>query len=267
MAQTTQHVRCNGFELALEAFGKGPPLLFAHSLGSCRHQARRVLEPLADSFQLIIFDQRGHCGSTPVTDPAQYQPGTMAQDIATVLDHLQIAQAIVVGESMGAATALVFATQQPKRVHHLVLVAPTAADTPNPGREMITALADFADQYGLQAAADAVALAGMGSGIPRAVAQMITRNWTHHDLASFVAANRSVPNWVLFDSLSPIAALRMPIGVFAWGGDPSRPLSLARRIASAARRGRLETVDSLVELVGDPALYARTVRRLIEASD
>ena len=267
MAQTTQHVRFDGLDLAVEVFGKGLPLLFAHSLGSCRHQARRLLDPLAANFRVIVFDQRGHCGSTPMTDVARYQPEPMANDIGAVLDHVRVEQAIVVGESMGAATALVFASQNPKRVQQLVLVAPTAADSPNPGCDMITALADFAEQYGLRAAADAVALAGMGSGIPRTVAQMITRHWTHHQLASFVAANRAVPRWVLFDSLAPVAALRMPIGVFGWGGDPSRPLSAARRIASAARRGRIETVDSLVELASDTTLYARTVRALLEPSE
>ncbi|HUI28011.1 MAG TPA: alpha/beta hydrolase [Candidatus Kryptonia bacterium] len=264
MNQKPREVMSDGVRLCVEVLGKGTPLLFAHSLGSCRHQVRRLLEPLVREFQIIVFDQRGHCGSAPVTDPALYNPQSMAKDIAAVLDAVGIEQAIIGGESMGAATALLFATQQPKRVRHLLQVAPTVADEPNPGGDMVTALADFAAQYGLTAAADAVALAAMGRGIPRSAAQMITAHWTHHQLDSFVAANRAVPQWVLFDSLAPVAALRMPIGVVGWGGDPSRPISLARRLASAARNGHLETVESLGEMASDPGLYAQLIRRLLD---
>ena len=69
---------------------------------------------------------------------------------------------------------------------------------------------------------------------------------------------------MLFDSLAPVAALRMPVGVFAWGGDPSRPLSLARRLAAAARRGRLEAIESLAELASDVGVYANAILRLLD---
>lgn len=266
MSPQTTVASAEGVSLAIDVVGRGDPLLFAHSLGSCRHQTRRLLAPLERDFQVILFDQRGHCGSTPVTDPSLYDPARMASDIVAVLDHVGVEQAIVAGESMGAATALLFAISAPKRVKHLLQIAPTAADQRNPSCEMIMALADFTAAYGLQAAADAVALAAMGSGIPRSAAQMITSLWTHHQLDSFVAANRTVPSWVLFDNLAPVAALRMPIGVFAWGGDPTRPISLARRLASAARRGHLETVDSLAALAADPGLYAGAIRRLLESA-
>lgn len=263
MAEESLKVSSDGLELQVEAFGEGRPFLFAHSLGGCRHQVRRMLEPLAREFRIITFDQRGHCGSTPVTDPALYDPQRMAADVGAVLDALGIAQAIVGGESMGAATTLLFATTNPKRVQHLVQVAPTVGDEPNPSEQTIVAIADFAAKYGLDAAADAVALASMSLGIPREAAGLVTEIWIHHRLDSFVAANRAVPHWVLFEDLAPVAALKVPVGVLAWGNDPSRPLPLARRLASAARRGRIETVDSLAELARTPGLYAKLLRRLL----
>jgi pimeloyl-ACP methyl ester carboxylesterase len=263
MSDQSLKVASDGLELHVETFGEGRPFLFAHSLGGCRHQVRRLLEPLAQQFRMIVFDQRGHCGSTPVTDPALYDPQRMAGDVGAVLDRLEIEQAIVGGESMGAATTLLFATRNPKRVQHVVQVAPTALDQPKPGRHMIVALADFAEKYGLEAAADAVALASMSQGIPRHAAAMVTEQWSHHRLESFVAANRAVPGWVPFDDLAPVATLKVPIGVLAWGGDPSRPLSLARRLAAAARRGRIETVGSLADFASEPGLYAKLLRKLL----
>ncbi|HZR81449.1 MAG TPA: alpha/beta hydrolase [Candidatus Binatia bacterium] len=256
-------VPSDGLELAVEVLGDGQPLLFAHPLGSCHHQTERVLAPLTEDYQLIVFDQRGHCGSTPVTDEALYDARRMAADIGAILDHLGLEQAIVGGESMGAATALLFATMHPKRVQQLIQVAPTSVDRANPNAAMIVAISDFAERYGLQAAADAITLSSMSHGIPREAASMVTALWSHHHVESFAAANRVVPMWAPFEDLNPVAALRMPIGVFAWGADPSRPLPLARRLAAAARRGRIETVASLAEIASDPLVYASSIRKLL----
>jgi len=264
MAQRLQHVASDGVSLAVEVLGKGPPLLFAHGLGSCRHHVKQLLEPLTARFRLIVFDQRGHCGSTPISEPELFAPRRLAADIAAILDHLGIEQANIVGESMGAATTLLFSSLHPERVLRLVQIAPTVVDRPNPGREMILALADFAAEHGLAATADAVALAAMTNGLPRKAAQLVTARWTDHQLESFVASYRAVPEWVIFDSLAQVAALPMPIGIFAWGNDPTRPISQARRLATAARRGRLETLDSLAELADDPSLYSRAIERLLE---
>src|SRR5574337_697536 len=105
-APTSRLIASDGLQLAAEVCGSGPPLLYAHSLGACRHYARRLLEPLAADHRIILFDQRGHCGSTPVTDAALYTPQRMANDLAAVLDAFGIDAAILVGESMGAATTL-----------------------------------------------------------------------------------------------------------------------------------------------------------------
>jgi len=43
MAQRLQHVASDGVSLAVEVLGKGPPLLFAHGLGSCRHRVKQIL--------------------------------------------------------------------------------------------------------------------------------------------------------------------------------------------------------------------------------
>src|SRR5262249_28653571 len=147
MAQRVRLVASDGLSLAVEVIGKGPPLLFAHGLGACRHHAKSLLAPLAERFQLIVFDQRGHCDSTPITDPALFAAPRLAADIGAILDPLAIDKANIAGESMGAATTLLFATMHPQRVARLVQIAPTALDQPNPGREMIQALADFAKNH------------------------------------------------------------------------------------------------------------------------
>ena len=117
--------------IAAQASGSGTPLIFAHGLSSHHGLTLSQLPPLAPQHRLIVFDQRGHGASTPVTDPALYQPQRMARDMLAVLDALGIERAIVGGESMGAATALAFALAHPQRVQALLLTAPAFGDAPN----------------------------------------------------------------------------------------------------------------------------------------
>ena len=97
------YVESDGLKIAAETFGAGAPLVFAHGLTGNRQAIRRQFESLADRYRIVIFDQRGHCDSSPVTDPALYDPSRMADDMRAVLDHLKIDRAIIGGESMGAA--------------------------------------------------------------------------------------------------------------------------------------------------------------------
>ena len=69
MADSSLCVPVDGLELAVETFGDGPWLVFAHGLTGNRHGTRRQFAPLADRYRIVIYDQRGHCDSTPVTDP------------------------------------------------------------------------------------------------------------------------------------------------------------------------------------------------------
>jgi pimeloyl-ACP methyl ester carboxylesterase len=263
MRSRTHRIASDGLELVADVMGEGPPLLFAHALGSCRHQARLRLEPLAARRRLILVDQRGHCGSSPVTDPTRYDPERMAGDLGAVLDALDVPRAAIVGESMGAATALLFALAHPERVTHLIQIAPTVVDRPNPGQELVAALADLAERHGIEATRDAATLAAMAHGLPREVGRLVTASWGDHQIGSFIAAHRAVAGWHILASLEPVARLEVPIGIIAWGQDPTRPIAQARRLATAAANCRLEALDSLAVLVADPGLYPRLIERLL----
>jgi pimeloyl-ACP methyl ester carboxylesterase len=260
-----RRVAAGDVRLGLEVFGEGPPLVYVHGLGGCRHLVSGALAPLGARHRIIVFTQRGHCDSTPVRDPSGFDPHRMAEDLGAVLDHLEIERAAVVGESMGAATSLLFAIRHPARVEQLVQIAPTAVDQPNPSREVVEALADIAVRHGLAGAAAATTLVAMSHGVPRAVAEAVTSHWVEHDLESFVAAHRAVPEWQVLPSLDPVGDLDIPIGVLAWGGDPTRPVAQARRLATAARRGHLETVASITEFVTNPMLFGTLIERLLAA--
>lgn len=70
----TFSVSNNGLTIVAEAFGEGEPLIFAHGLTGSRQLIVRQFQALAGSYRITTFDQRGHGESSPVTDPALYDP-------------------------------------------------------------------------------------------------------------------------------------------------------------------------------------------------
>jgi 3-oxoadipate enol-lactonase len=109
--------------IAWERRGSGEPLLLVHGLGYARWGWEPVLEPLARSFDVILFDNRG-IGESDVP-PGPYTVAELAADAAQVLDETGIERAHVLGTSLGGMVAQELALTAPERVDRLVLVCTT----------------------------------------------------------------------------------------------------------------------------------------------
>jgi pimeloyl-ACP methyl ester carboxylesterase len=71
--------------------------------------------------RVIALDDRGHGGSSKLTDPAEYHSAKMAGDVAALMDHLRIERADVMGYSMGARITAFLAVDHPARVRSAIL--------------------------------------------------------------------------------------------------------------------------------------------------
>ncbi len=100
--------------------GEGkPPMLVLHGLlGSSRNWLSTGRD-LAQHYHVIALDARNH-GKSP-HDPAMTYDA-MVGDIVAWMDARQMAQAVVVGHSMGGKTAMLLACRHPERVERLVVV-------------------------------------------------------------------------------------------------------------------------------------------------
>jgi pimeloyl-ACP methyl ester carboxylesterase len=67
------------------------------------------------------MDVRGHGASTKFYEPMQYRPALMAEDAASLLIHLGIRHADVMGYSMGARVAALLAIGHPSLVRSLII--------------------------------------------------------------------------------------------------------------------------------------------------
>ena len=126
---------------------QGPVVLMLHGLSDSAFSFSRVLPLIPPRFRVIAVDQRGHGDSSRPDDG--YAMDDFAGDLLALMDALGIAQATVVGHSMGSFVARRAAERAPARITRLVLVG-TALTARNAGiaalRASIDALRDPVDE-------------------------------------------------------------------------------------------------------------------------
>ena len=123
---TERTVRVNGKQIFLADTGTGPPVVLLHGGGpgaSGVSNYSRNIEPLAESFRVIVPDMPGYGRSTKGVD--RRDPfGYLADHIRGMLDALGIDRTHLVGNSYGGSCALRLALDTPHRVDKLVLMGP-----------------------------------------------------------------------------------------------------------------------------------------------
>ena len=94
-------------------------IVFVHGLMSFSANWRKIASKLETEFQCLIYDQRGHGRSFK---PASgYAPENFAEDLNIITDELGWDQFHLVGHSMGARNAMVFANLHPEKVKTLTI--------------------------------------------------------------------------------------------------------------------------------------------------
>ena len=116
-----RHADVNGITLYHEIYGQGEPLVLLHGGLMTIGEMSALLEPFAKTRKAIAVELQGH-GRTADTDrPLSFE--TMGDDVAALLDQLNIPEADIVGLSLGAAVGLRIAIQHPEKVRRLVVIS------------------------------------------------------------------------------------------------------------------------------------------------
>ena len=114
-------VEVNGASIWYAVFGSGPPVVLLHGgLANANYWGHQV-PALAQKYQVIAIDSRGHGRSTRSAAPYGYE--LMASDVLGVLDRLGVQKAAIVGWSDGAIIGLSLAMSRPDRVARLFAFA------------------------------------------------------------------------------------------------------------------------------------------------
>jgi proline iminopeptidase len=116
----TTSIPVRDVQVACTVVGEGTPLIVVHGpgLGSTY---MRGLDPWAETFQLVYYDQRG-TGGTPLGDPDNVSFAGAIEDLDTLRAALGIERATLVGHSAGATIAALYAGSRPESTSAVVLL-------------------------------------------------------------------------------------------------------------------------------------------------
>jgi pimeloyl-ACP methyl ester carboxylesterase len=126
-----------GGELEYEVGGRGEPVLLIHGSHIAAAFLPLMHEPSLASYRLIRYHRRGFADSTKHEGPCSIEQ--QAADALSMLQHLGVKRAHVVGHSYGGVIALQLAHDAPDVVQSLVLLEPALVG-------MVPSGADFAEE-------------------------------------------------------------------------------------------------------------------------
>jgi pimeloyl-ACP methyl ester carboxylesterase len=239
--------RHEGRTLAYSEYGEGSRIVvLLHGL----LLSQRMHEPLAKALaergnRVITLDLLGHGQSERPLDPLCYSMTFFGEQVIALLDHLEIEEAVVLGTSLGANTALEAAALAPERLRGMVIEMPVLD-----GALLACAVAFTPLMIALS----------FGEPVMRAIqagARRVPRlPWAADILVDLVrqdpAPGASVLQGLFFGRIAPHRNQRRRIEtttlVIGHRRDPVHPFSDAGMLAEELPNGRLLEASSIIEL-------------------
>lgn len=219
--------------------GQGRPLVLLHGVTLRADVWAPQFHQLSDRFRVIAVDLRGHGRSVAGTDG--FGLPRLAADLATVLEDLDLHDAIVVGHSMGGMTLMTFCGEFPEvlaeRVAGVAFVATRASQVfpallAGPLRQLVgrgQALVDGGGSLPARAAVDTrVARLAFGDRPNPKAVRIVAQMGNDMDPAAMLA---SVDQMFDHDTRAVLRATRTPSLVVVGTRDLLTPVPSARQLA------------------------------------
>lgn len=213
------------------AGGSGPTLILLHGAGDQAGAWAKVAPSLTSHYRVIVPDLAGHGESEPASGPLSV--GTVFGGVEAIT-NAESGKVVLVGNSLGAWIATLYAHKHPEKVERLVLVngGPLVANRPdltltpknrNEARKLLDALMD------------------PGSAkIPDFVVDDIVRRAQHGPLMRMSETASEMPKYLLEGRMSEI---RVPVTLL-WGeSDKMMSLDYAKRMQAQLPVSQLTTLS------------------------
>jgi pimeloyl-ACP methyl ester carboxylesterase len=230
--------------------GTGTPLVLLHGLSADR---RNVLQGskylLRQGYRLVSYDARGHGASDPPPRADDYEYADLVGDLELVLADRGIDRPVLIGSSMGAATAMAWTLDNPERVPALVQITPAFAGVPrSDGLEdhQWERFAEVLESGGIDAFVEIAQPADLPDRwrdtVRTATRQRLER---HQHLDAIPGALRTVPRSMAFHGTEQLEALEVPTLVVASRDDAENlhPLAVAEEYVRRLPHGELLVED------------------------
>jgi len=214
------------------AGGGGAPVVLVHGAGDQAGGWSKVAPRLAKSFAVVAVDLAGHGDSAPGQGPLSF--ATLLAGFDGAMGAALQGKVTIVGNSLGAWIATVWAKQHPDRVSHLVLVngGPLLGDRP-----------DLTLQPKTRAEADRTLAALRDPSaplIPDFVVDDVIREAATGPIARIAAEAKTLPAYLLDGKL---AGFDVPVDLLWGASDKMLSVDYARRLAGQLPAARLTTIE------------------------
>ena len=213
--------------------GAGPTLVLLHGAGDSAGAWASIADKLVPRYRLVIPDLAGHGHSGPAEGPLSV--GQVLTGLDAVLRQAPQEPVIIVGNSLGAWVALLYAKQHPDRVARVVLVN---------GGALVGERSDLSlmPKTREEAAALMTQLRDPAADpIPGYVLDDVVREANAGPIARIYAAAGSAGEFVLDGKLGNLA---VPVDLI-WGeSDKLFGLSYAQRMMAQLPASRLTTIST-----------------------
>ena len=238
--------RFNGHRIAFADWGEGERVLvLAHGLLMNRHMYDNLAPEMASrGFRVITIDLLGHGASDKPTDMRAYNMPAFGDQLAALVEHLELDRPIVGGTSLGANASLEMATRHPRVARGLFIEMPVLDSA------LVAAGLIFLPILLTLRIAKPVlrGVALFTSRIPRSHYLVdLMLDWTRRPPES----SEAVLEGILFGRTAPPREERELIGVPALvighSGDPLHPFTDSDMLAEEIPRARLVNAESILE--------------------
>jgi 3-oxoadipate enol-lactonase len=236
-------VRTNGQQVYYEVHGDGPPLVLVMGIGYDSSLWTQQIPALATRFRVVLLDNRDAGRSSRAEHP--YAIADMADDVAGLLDALDIDRTHLLGLSMGSMIGMEFALRHADRLDRLVLAGPGAA----PARSAVDPISIWnwvkandpgGQVFGGQQFAWLFSAAFLRNR--QAVQETIALLAGNPHPIEPEAYDRQALAYVGFDALDRLAGIRAPTLVIVGEQDLLTPPWIAREVADGIPGARFEIV-------------------------
>jgi pimeloyl-ACP methyl ester carboxylesterase len=262
-----KRARLRGIEMAYDVEGSGEALLLLHGYPFNRSMWRRQVEALSDRYRVITPDLRGFGETGAVSD----EPATMremAEDIAALMDELDIRRFTLGGLSMGGYVALAFYRSFPLRVRNLLLADTRPQADTEEARENRERQAEQALREGMDGIADAMLpklLAPATLNERKEVVEELRAMMTGTDPRGAAAALRGMMHRQ--DQTHLLPRILAPTLIIVGGEDQLTPRVDAEVMHREIRGSRLEVIEGAghVSNLERPEEFNRALRTFLDS--
>ncbi len=265
-------LRVGRVQINAETAGAGDALVLLHGFtGSAATWEPHVIE-FARRYLVVAIDHLGHGLSDSAADPHRYGIGFAVEDILSVLDHLRIQLASVLGYSMGGRVALGLAIIAPERLSALILESASPglrdAEARRARAAQDAALAEAIEREGIEAFAnrwERLPLFAAQARLPEDVRARLRAQRLQNTLTGLANSLRGLGQGVQLPMHEFLPELRMPTLVVAGALDPDY-CERGREMSQVIPGARLEIVPDAGHAVHleQPETFRRLVLEFLD---